>query len=294
MCFEYQYHCRNCGRFRLSGTAKAMINSRVAQSQQYATRLSHLIRRMQRTDEWAVVTSHILDSVEKLELPDPATQLEDLILYIGTNQSHPGDYVEYRHDDLRAELGAFDRAGVHFIVSAAENDGLIDSNNTTGGAHSRLTMDGWRIFHELQRGSSKSPQAFMAMSFGNKILTTIFENYFKPAVKRAGFDLIRLDENPTAGSIDERLRVEIRRSSFLVADLSDDNAGAYWEAGFAEGLGKHVIYTCEESKFNSDGTHFDTNHFQTVLWSAESPELAADILTSTIRSTLPEDAKLVD
>jgi len=43
------------------------------------------------------------------------------------------------------------------------------------------------------------------------------------------------------------MRVEIRSAKFLVADLTDENRGAYWEAGFGEGLGKKVYYTCEAS-----------------------------------------------
>ena len=31
----------------------------------------------------------------------------------------------------------------------------------------------------------------------------------------------------------------------------------YWEAGYAEGLEKPVIYTCEKNKFNSEKTPFD-------------------------------------
>ena len=40
--------------------------------------------------------------------------------------------------------------------------------------------------------------------------------------------------------VDAVIEHEIRACRFLIADLSDDNAGAYWEAGFAEGLGKPV------------------------------------------------------
>jgi nucleoside 2-deoxyribosyltransferase len=59
---------------------------------------------------------------------------------------------------------------------------------------------------------------------------------------------------------------EIRMCRFLIADLTCGNQGAYWEAGYAEGLGKPVIYTCNKSYFDKEGTHFDTNHHQTVLW----------------------------
>ena len=57
-----------------------------------------------------------------------------------------------------------------------------------------------------------------------------------------------------AGLIDNVMRVQIRDSAFILADLTDDNLGAYWEAGFAEGLGKPVIYLCEAARFDNAKT----------------------------------------
>ena len=88
---------------------------------------------------------------------------------------------------------------------------------------------------------------------------------FRKAVRQAGFELIRLDDSPPAGLIDDRLRVEIQSSDFLIADLTHDNLGAYWEVGYAEGLGKPVVYTCEKTKFDQEETHFDTNHHLLAL-----------------------------
>ena len=134
----------------------------------------------------------------------------------------------------------------------------------------------------------------MAMPFGNAVLDRIFSECLKPAAKAAGFELVRLDEKPSAGSIDDRLRVEIRKARLLVADLTHGNHGAYWESGFAEGLGKPVIYTCEEGYFRDPGTHFDTNHHHTVLWRETALPEAAAAFTTTIRATLPEEAVLRD
>jgi hypothetical protein len=134
----------------------------------------------------------------------------------------------------------------------------------------------------------------MAMEYGNAELDKIVENIFKPAVKQTGFDLFKLPDRPKAGLIDDRLRVEIQTSRFLIADLTHDNLGAYWEAGYAEGLGKPVIYTCEKSKFEKDPPHFDTNHYLTVKWDGENPKEAAEELKATIRATLPSEAKLTD
>ena len=40
--------------------------------------------------------------------------------------------------------------------------------------------------------------------------------------------------------------VEIRRARFLLAELTGDNSGVYWEAGYATGLGRPVFYTCQK------------------------------------------------
>ena len=110
----------------------------------------------------------------------------------------------------------------------------------------------------------------------------------------AGFELFKSDDELRAGLIDDQLRVQIQSSDFLIADLTHDNPGAYWEAGYAEGLGKPVIYTCEQEKFKSHPSHFDTNHHLTVLWDKNEPERAGNLLKATIRATLPLLAKLED
>jgi nucleoside 2-deoxyribosyltransferase len=134
------------------------------------------------------------------------------------------------------------------------------------------------------------------MPFGKLDLYQIYRDHFQPAVSATGFTLKRLDENQPAGLIDDRLRVEIHQCRFLLADLTHGNPGAYWEAGYAEGLGRPVIYTCEKSIFDDrrKGTHFDTNHHLTVVWESTSPATAVSKLKATIRSTLPTEAVLSD
>jgi nucleoside 2-deoxyribosyltransferase len=72
--------------------------------------------------------------------------------------------------------------------------------------------------------------------------------------------------------------------------MTRPNAGAYWEAGLAEGLGKPVIYICR------DGieTPFDTDHRQTVRWDLSKLNETATRLKAVIRSKLLGDAKPED
>jgi len=132
----------------------------------------------------------------------------------------------------------------------------------------------------------------MAMPFGIKGVTDMVENVFRDAVEEAGFHLKRIDDDPPAGSIDNRMRVEIWMCRFVIADLTEENHGAYWEAGYAEGLGKPVIYTCEKKYWDDHRTHFDTNHQHTVLWDADDREKAKRDLIATICATLPFEATM--
>lgn len=160
----------------------------------------------------------------------------------------------------------------------------------------QLTIEGWERFENLRRGQSTARLAFMAMPFGDADLDRYYEEHFKPAVASTGFTLKRLDENQPAGLIDDHLRVETRQCRFLISDLTHHNRGAYWEAGYAEGLGKPVIYTCRKDVFDDERSrpHFDTNHNLTVTWEPAQLSAAMSKLKDTIRATLPDMALLTD
>ena len=114
------------------------------------------------------------------------------------------------------------------------------------------------------------------MKFHDPELDPFVRDVVKPVVKDGiGYDLVDMRDVSRAGVIDNIMRVQIRDSAFVIADLTHDNHGAYWEAGYAEGLGKPVVYICEKTKFEGseeDKPHFDTNHCTTVLWSKDDPE----------------------
>ena len=160
----------------------------------------------------------------------------------------------------------------------------------------RLTMQGWARYEALKRAVVDSRTALMAMKFGDEELNQVVEEYFKPAVERAGFLLRLLTDGQPAGSIDDQHRVALRTSRFLIADLTHGNNGAYWEAGFAEGLGRPVIYTCRKKEWEDKKSHphFDTNHLVTIIWEPQVVEDAGRRLTATIRATLPGEARMTD
>jgi nucleoside 2-deoxyribosyltransferase len=266
--------------------------------------LSHWIRtkhesisRNRSRSEPIILTPDLVDNIIRQLPPSCAGQANKFVLWLGDN-SRPGESVSVRPATHQSIMGAMTPKGFLLVLRHLIDRGLLNpatSSLSDGGTSATLSFEGWQHYEELRRGVADSRRAFMAMKYGDEQLDKLVENVLKPAVRQTGFDLSRLVDTPQpAGLIDDRLRVEIRASRFLIADLTHENAGAYWEAGYAEGLGKPVIYTCEKRKFENSETHFDTNHHLTVLWESEEPGKAAEKLKATIRATLPGEAKLTD
>jgi nucleoside 2-deoxyribosyltransferase len=287
--------CPRCGEYCVTGTLFAMLQHDRGWDEDDAAAISHALRRMQLSEKAPELTSDVLDRLkEDSALPRPAEQADNLILWLGDSLVFSGRFIETDWNSLASIIGAVDAAGAKFVVDALKDLTLIREERPEQPGRLTLTFKGWDEFERLKRGRSDSRRALMAMAFSNKSLQAFFKDHLKPAVRLTGYELFRLDERPRAGLIDNRLRVEIRESRFIVADLTDVNAGSYWEAGFAEGLGKPVIYLCHQAVFDEKGTHFDTNHSHTIKWCEDNAEAASKELKATIRATLPGEAIMRD
>ncbi len=296
---EY-FNCSRCGEFILSRSIlQGIVEHHLLNDDlEKIAVLSHSIRKMQGKGDVPYLDSYLVEQLLLNHLPNLSEQINNLILWLG-KETDPGQTTRIDASIHQSVMGAKTPSGFSFIVKHLISRGLIEDAPDMGVNDSiiidtNLTFEGWRFFDQINRGALTSKKAFMAMKYGDPDLNSMFNQYFKPAVAATGFELYKLDELPKAGLIDDRLRVEIRSSRFLISDLTHENAGAYWEAGFAEGLGKPVIYTCEKKKFESQKTHFDTNHHLTVIWDMDNPKIAIERLKATIRATLPDEAKLTD
>jgi nucleoside 2-deoxyribosyltransferase len=132
--------------------------------------------------------------------------------------------------------------------------------------HANLTLAGWERYESEKRGKLTGSYGFIALKFSDSTLDPFVREVVKPSIKaELGFDVIDMRDVSRAGVIDNIMRAQIRDAAFVLVDFTHDNFGAYWEAGYAEGLGKPVVYLCERAKFDKAKTHFDTNHCTTVL-----------------------------
>lgn len=123
---------------------------------------------------------------------------------------------------------------------------------------------------KVQRGPTTRVFVVMPIQgekYGDQDEQRIFKEYDErfDAIEQVLGDLdcyaIRIDkESPLEGLVD-RIKDEIRKASFIVADLTDERPSCYFEVGYAEALGVPVIHVASKQSVVAPGTdtriHFD-------------------------------------
>lgn len=76
------------------------------------------------------------------------------------------------------------------------------------------------------------------------------------------FEAERTDESTSLERIVPRIEAGIRRSAFVIADVTELSPNVFYEVGYAKGLGKEVILTARQ------GTRlpFDVGDIPTIFW----------------------------
>lgn len=290
----YAVDCARCGDF---GAARELLDDwhdspwNSDERRWRVSIASYFILRLQDGKHRAILDEDFFRSLTDRTLPTPAEVADNLLIYIGDLlRRSPGEPADINILDMRivSEIGGGSEHDIEWLLKELRNNNYVTSRDDgMASRRVRLTLTGWERFEELRKERAESKYAFLARKFDNPELDGVVD-IFKSAVAQTGFDLRIVSQK--AGLIDSIIEYEIRGARFLISELSDDNAGAYWEAGFAEGLGKPVIYICREGK----KTHFDTEHRHTIRWHPDRPDESAEMLKAVIRNTLLGDAKQTD
>ena len=93
------------------------------------------------------------------------------------------------------------------------------------------------------------PHAFVVMPFGKKKggdgspydFNVIYQTLIKPALELAGFESFRADEATTSGDILTDMFQELLLADLVIADLSIDNANAFYELGIRHAFRKRGV-----------------------------------------------------
>jgi hypothetical protein len=294
---DLRFDCSVCGSFIIDrDVIEDFLSNRNNQpTRRIRATLSHWIRLNQGKSPYRRLDRNVYQDVvdDKICLPTPAQVALSVIRYVGDYTQKTGEKLQSLPPSFSAEIGANSREDAFDLLRELEARGQLNFRNasTRDGYDAfdiGLTLGGWEIYQSERTGGQTAGYGFLAMKFGVKTLEDITRDHLKPAIKDLGYKLVDMRDVSAPGIIDNIMRMHIRDANFVIVDLTHDNPGAYWEAGYAEGLGKPVLYICERQKFAKKKTHFDTNHCTTVMWSLDDPDGFCKELIATLRRALPK------
>lgn len=120
--------------------------------------------------------------------------------------------------------------------------------------------------------ATNKPKIFVVMPIqgekhGDQEQQRVYREYderfetIESVVADAGGIAIRIDKEHPLEDLVARIKKEIKGCIFVVADLTDERPSCYFEAGYAEALGRPVIYVASKQSVSRPGTatkiHFD-------------------------------------
>lgn len=163
------------------------------------------------------------------------------------------------------------------ICDYFEHVGYAKVEREGNGVYLTLLAEGWSRLEEIQRSDLDNKDIFVSMSFDDSTKQT--REAIRAGIIEAGFSPKFIDEIIHNKQIVPEMFRLIRECRFLILDISEPNYGAYYEAGYALGLGKEVIISCSAEtfyrKYDSEEEkkyakylkpHFDIAQKQILIW----------------------------
>lgn len=215
----------------------------------------------------------------------PVEKINHLLNYLHSLQEFEGADIDWEKindkEELALRLYFRNYEELQFYILTLVEEGLISHKcvNTSDGyeiLRIHFKYEGLAKVIELSESGTQSRKCFIAMSFSELQKQT--REAIRLAVQNCDYDAILIDEQHIDSdvTINDAMIAEIRKSKFVVADFTQHKHGVYFEAGFALGLQKPVIYLCHKDDF--ENTHFDTNHYPHIIYESLE-ELTAKLRT---------------
>ena len=151
-----------------------------------------------------------------------------------------------------------------------------------------VTTEGLEFLQE-KRKNQESKKVFVAMWFNEKV-DFIYEQAVEPAIRECNYEPERIDRVEHNNIIDDEIIANIKQSKFIIADFTAEKdkprGGVYYEAGFADGLGIPVIFTCRKDLIENKEIHFDLEHRNFIWWEENKMEDFKKKLINRIKATI--------
>jgi hypothetical protein len=275
--------CKTCGNLSISEECLDHIPA----AEEY--KLSAFFRRFGSAEQPPLVTSeNVRDCIRLLPVLTPTERFDDLLNHLAQKTPLLGGpaLFDFAHD--YPLIMAHDAQEADLMVKALVARGFLRHH---GGPC--LTVSGWERLDQLSRASRTSSRVFVAMWF-DPGRDSIYDAAIEPAVKEAGYLPLRIDRKHHANRIDDEIMAGLRGSKFMIADFTGQRGGVYFESGFMQGLGRTVIWICDEA--DRKELHFDIEHFLFIFYK-DAVDLKKKLMTKILaiegRGTLLDPTAVV-
>ena len=276
---EALFDCAVCGRFKMTFelTADRDMKGEPHPYLSAATRKAHASGHPLRLD---------MDTWQQLEDEQRSIRVSEklshLLRLVAEQCRTPGGVWRITLSVDYPLIAARDDTELQSYLSYLKERGFVSYQPYLGGtADCGVLIPGWQELEPMPSPGGMPGRCFVAMSF-DPSLESVYHLGIKPAIGECGFSVVCMREIATNEGITDRIMSEIRLAQFVVADFTGQRGGVYFEAGFARGLGREVIWACREDEL--ERVHFDTKHFGHVVW--KTPEDLRAKLAESIRANI--------
>ncbi|OGP82533.1 MAG: hypothetical protein A2Z08_06210 [Deltaproteobacteria bacterium RBG_16_54_11] len=128
---------------------------------------------------------------------------------------------------------------------------------------------------------------FVMQPFDQGVFDQRYEDVFVPAIREAGLEPYRVDQDPKVSIPIQDIEAGIRDADLCLAEITQDNPNVWFELGYAIACRKEVVLVC--SKARTTRFPFDIQHRTIILYPTGSPrdfKKLHDDITAKIRAYL--------
>lgn len=317
------YDCHTCGRVVLAEDAVHLFDNQAFNSHEksilsiYSRNHPRQRQKNRKYIGWTLQDLHRI--VKDYQQLDPIDKMDKVLLELDRLTETVGQRLKvYKADISRFHCKTFPelQALLHFLM---EQEYIKVQDPVNPHAKLWLSAKGFQKLRDLRKVNKQSNICFVAMWFNPGEMGKVYEKAIKPAIEHREdesleprFKSIRIDNVEHINDINDEIIATIRRSRFMVCDLTGYRGGVYFEAGFAYGLGLPVIYTCRKDwtkeqilrtkskkqvkdlydenmkpiRIRKEGVHFDLAHMNRIEWEEDRLDDFRNTLENRIKAVI--------
>jgi len=277
----FEIVCAKCGHFVLTRRMFSLIEGLSEEDRKLLPYLSAHTRQSSEAGTIAEIHSENWKELARARAATPVSMKLGMALqWCGRSSPHGGAKVIVDFDLTAPLFDAVSEDEAWYLADNLVKAGYLE----TLGGDPRVcivTPAGWAKLQPSSRGGVPG-RCFVAMSFDPSVKDA-FDQGIRPAIEEdCKLSAVRVDLVEHNEKICDRIVAEINRAEFVVADFTLHRAGVYFEVGYAQGLGRPVIWTCRKDELGK--THFDTRQYNHIDW--ETPAELRRRLGDRIRATI--------